>query len=387
MVVSPWVVLALLAGSHFLVDIVAGTTSPIWPALERELSLETGGLLWVYVCWTMSTSFGQLIVGIWADRYPSRWLIWVGPLLAILCLSCIGLANSVWSLVALFIVGGIGVAAFHPEAAATAGSLLPAQRSRAMAIFALCGYLGQSVGPYYSGTMTEHFGTRGLTWGISWGLPILFGLWLGLRRIPVATQVQSKPSPERTSARIPIGMLLLLLSVGAFRILPALGVPLALAYLLNATSASNAVIGAVQSAFMAGIGIGAMGCAAFLQHRWERTALWVFPLCATPLLASLGFVSGWTLVSLVGTCGLMLGVTMPVYISYGQQLLPHGQRVASSLTMGVSWGIGGGLVAAAMWMFNSLSALSSIFWFFAAASLTSSLLCHLLPVPEKSSQA
>ena len=52
--------------------------------------------------------------------------------------------------------------------------------------------------------------------------------------------------------------------------------------------------------------------------------------------------SGWTLVVLVGTCGLLLGVTMPVYISYGQQLLPHGQRVASSITMGVSWGIASG---------------------------------------------
>ena len=100
------------------------------------------------------------------------------------------------------------------------------------------------------------------------------------------------------------------------------------------------------------------------------------------LLAILIVASGWTLVVLVGTCGLLLGVTMPVYISYGQQLLPHGQRVASSITMGVSWGIASGLVAVAMWIFNSFDALSSIFGVFAAASLVSSLLSHLLPVPD-----
>ncbi|MCH7725664.1 MAG: MFS transporter [Planctomycetes bacterium] len=377
---NPWIVLALLAGTHFLVDIVAGTTTPIWPSLEHNLSLKTGGLLWVYVCWSIATSFGQLFFGIWADRRPCRWLIWAGPLLAILCLSCVGLADSSLSLAALFFVGGLGIAAFHPEAAATAGALAPEQRSRAMAIFALCGYLGQSAGPLYSGMITDHLQLRGLVWGIAWGLPILFLLWIGLRRVPAPATSEQQAAPGETTAKVPVRTLVLLLAVGASRIVPALGVPLALAYLLKATSSSNAVIGAVQSAFMAGIGIGAMFCAAFLKPKWERRALWVFPLLAAPLLAIMIVASGWTLVVLVGTCGLLLGVTMPVYISYGQQLLPHGQRVASSITMGVSWGIASGLVAVAMWIFNSFDALSSIFGFFAAASLASSLLSRLLPV-------
>jgi len=381
---NPWIVLALLAATHFLVDSVAGTTSPLWPVLEKSLALETGGMLWVYVVWSASTSFTQLLVGIWADRNPSRWVILVGPLLAILCLSCVGLAQSPVALAALFMTGGIGIAAFHPEAAATAGSLLPAERSRAMAIFALCGYLGQSAGPYYSGVVTDRLGLRGLLWGIAWGLPILFALYLGLRKAPAAAhhaKAADRPNVDRRGLRA----LPLLLAVGALRILPALGVPLALAYLLEATDAPNAVVGAVQSAFMAGIGVGAMGCAAFLKQQWERTALWVFPLAASPLLAILALSTGWTLVYLVATCGLLLGITMPVYISYGQQLLPHGQRVASSITMGVSWGVGGGIVACAMWIFNQFEALAGIFLFFAACSLASSLLCLWLPTPQRDS--
>lgn len=415
---NPWTVLALLAGAHFLIDIVASKTNPIWPALERHLAIETGGLLWVYVCWSMANSFSQLFFGLWADRHPCRWLIWAGPLVAILCVSCVGLASSPVSAAVLFIIGGCGVAAFHPEAAATAGAVLPRQRSRAMAVFALCGYLGQAVGPFYSGLMTDRFGLVGLTWGIVWGLPVLFVLWLGLRHVPApatngggrrfrtsrnqADEPERSPSAEPSrrgdapahadtstssvQTALPIGTILLLLAIGALRMLPALGVPLALAYLLKATSTSNAVIGAVQSAFMAGIGMGAMVCAAFLRLHWERTALWLFPLLVAPLLAILGLAGDWTLVLLVGTCGLLLGVTMPVYISYGQQLLPNGQRVASSITMGVSWGIGGGLVAVSMAIFQSMDALSSIFLFFAASSIASSLLCHLLPVTGTDSQ-
>ena len=49
--------------------------------------------------------------------------------------------------------GGLGVAAYHPEAAALAGSSTPGQRSRAMSIFATGGFLGQSIAPYYSGAI------------------------------------------------------------------------------------------------------------------------------------------------------------------------------------------------------------------------------------------
>lgn len=374
--------LALLAACHFLVDIVAGTTAPVWPTLETHLSLEKGGLLWVYVTWSISTSFSQLFFGMWADRYHSRWLIWIGPLFGIVCISAIGLAPSPVTLALLFAMGGLGIAAFHPEAAATAGALLPEHRSRAMAIFALCGYLGQAVGPYYSGRITDHLGPRGLVWGIAWGLPVLLLLFLGLRRVPVVETSKSAGDLGQFSLRAKFPLIALLLAVGALRILPALGVPLALAYLLKSTDTSNAVIGAVQSAFMAGIGFGAMACAAFVKRSWERNVLWIFPLCATPFLAAIVAASDWILVGLVGASGLLLGVTMPVYISYGQQLLPHGQRVASAITMGVSWGIGGAIVAATLWFCLRTDSLAWIFPFFSLAALASAFLCYLLPSPE-----
>jgi len=377
-------VLAMLAGMHFLVDIVAGTANPLWPGLEDKMLVDRGGLLWVYVCWTLTNSFGQLLFAIWADRRPSPWLIWVGPLLGILGLSFIGFANSPLALAAMFVCGAMGVAAFHPEAAAKAGSLFPQNRSRAMAIFALCGYLGQAVGPFYSGQITDKIGFRGLAVTMLWGLPVLIALWIGLRRVdPLPLDRPKTKKAPNGRAALPGSTLVLLLAVGSLRILPALGTPLALAYILKAAEAPNAVIGAVQSAFMAGIGFGAMACAAFLHRRWERRALWFFPLVAAPLLGLLTFATGWMLVGLVALCGLLLGVTMPVYISYGQQLLPHGQRVASSITMGVSWGIAGGIVALAMWILNQSDSLYLIFSFFAVMSLLSSFLCHLLPTPEE----
>ncbi len=380
-VMHPVTMLALLAACHFLVDIVAGTTVPLWPSLELHLSIDEGGLLWVYVAWSIATSFTQLFFGMMADRWRSRWLLWIGPLVGIVCISSVGWADTSMTLAGLFVLGGLGIAAFHPEAAATAGALLPNHRSRAMAVFALCGYLGQAVGPYYSGLVTDRLGPEGLTWSIAWGVPVLAVLFLGLRKIPAKQSTAHAAPSGKFDVRGKLLLISLLLAVGSLRILPALGVPLSLAYLLKSSDSSNAVIGAVQSAFMAGIGCGSILCAVFVRREWERNVLWIFPLIASPFLGMIGWAEGWSQVALVGMCGLLLGVTMPVYISYGQQLLPNGQRVASAITMGVSWGIGGGVAAAAIGICLDYAMLPSIFGLFSVAALGSSLLSYPLPRP------
>ena len=115
--------------------------------------------------------------------------------------------------------------------------------------------------------------------------------------------------------------MLWLLIIGSLRVMPAMGVLIALAYLLEAQQVSRSVIGAVQSAYLAGIGAGGMICALLISQRWERLVLWLMPLAAAPLLASLSTEVGWWLMTVVGVAGFLHGVGMPVFISYGQQLL------------------------------------------------------------------
>ena len=384
----PIAALAVLSAAHLLVDTVAGSISPLWPTFKSHLRLEDSGDLYIYVVWSISTSVCQLLFGLWSDRFHGRWLIWAGPALAVVCLGMIGFANSPISASLLLMLGGLGIAAFHPEASATAGALYPEQRSRVMAVFALSGYLGQALGPYYSGVVTDRWGLTGLARGILVGGIALSAIMIGLRQVPASAASRDKSPPPLRKIFAGRGYAMtMLLIVGTLRVLPALGVPLALAYLLKANDASNAIVGAVQSAFMAGIGVGGMVCAVWVNHQRERCVLWLFPLLAAAPLAGLMFVDGWTQVSIVALCGLLLGITMPVFISYGQQLLPAGQRVASSITMGVSWGLAGGVTAAAMRVFRMLDALDAIFWFFAACSLASSLFCWGLPRPEKSNDS
>jgi len=371
---TPLLAISLLAAMHFLVDTAAGTINPLWQGFEDRMHVPRGGLLWVYVCWQAATSFSQLLFAWWADRAPQRWLIWVGPLLGACCMGLTGLATNPVALASLLVVGGLGIAAFHPEGAAAAGAVAPLRRSRMMAIFALWGYLGQSLGPWASATITTRFQFPALVWLGACGVAALLVLMTQRRFIPTPpprharrSHSGSRPTDWKDWA--------LLLSVGTLRIVPSIGVPLVLAYWLT----DRETIGSVQSAFMIGVGAGSILCAFLVRPHWERRLIWAQPLLAAPCLIAIPLVPAAWLSVTVGLCGFMLGIALPVFISFGQQMLPHHPRAASSITMGVSWGVAGGIAAAALWGMTALHDRPQTFHVLAAFSVAAGLLSLRLP--------
>jgi FSR family fosmidomycin resistance protein-like MFS transporter len=377
----PMLLLALLAFGHFIVDTIASTLNPLWPHMESAVGMSQGEFLaFGYICWTMANSFAQVLFAYLGDRTRSRWVIWVGPIVAILCLSSIGWIENPWLMCLVLFLAGLGIAAFHPEAAVTAGSMLPGNRSRAMAIFALCGYLGQAVGPYYAGRLVTEGDMTTLVVNLSWALPAMLVVGLCVSRTKPISGISSSSPMRLSEAFSGRGReMLQLIAGGVLRIIPALGIPLSLAYLLETEGYTPDDVGLVQSAFMAGIGGGAIFCAIFTRPDWEKLMLWLPALLATPAIVLIGPASYNGKIALCFSAGFLLGIAMPVFISYAQQLLPQGQRVATSLTMGFSWGIASILVAITIRGFQQLEMLDQVFWFFAAACIACSLVCYLLP--------
>jgi FSR family fosmidomycin resistance protein-like MFS transporter len=71
---------------------------------------------------SMSSSFLQPLFGVLADRMRRPWFVVLGPMIAAVFMASIGLAPSYEVLVALLVLGGVGVAMFHPQTASLAGS-------------------------------------------------------------------------------------------------------------------------------------------------------------------------------------------------------------------------------------------------------------------------
>jgi FSR family fosmidomycin resistance protein-like MFS transporter len=382
--------LLLLAIAHVAVDTVALVIQPLWPDLRSRLALDDAQFQIAFVLWNMANSLLQLPIGYWAERHSAKWLIWAGPALGVACVSAVGLIDSFVALCLLLSLAGVGIAAFHPEAAALAASCAPENRSRALSIFAIGGYLGQALGPFYAGKLTASYGLRAITWTLAWGWAAFAVIAFGLRRAPAPAVHADRPS-------LPLGRLLhgkkkslaLLVALGVLRVAPMAGVPLALAFAIKEAGGTNADIGFAQSLFMGAIGAGSIACAFFIHHENERLAFWSLPLAASALLLVCPTASPALLRLCIVGSGFTMGVALPVLVSLGQQLLPDGQRIASGLTMGATWGLASPVAAGAIELFDRLGQPAAAFYALAGILAASSALCFALhsPTTEPSSGA
>ena len=84
-------------------------------------------------------------------------------------------------------------------------------------------------------------------------------------------------------------------------------------------------------------------------------------------------------VASLALCGVVLGGAQPILIGYGQRMLPDGQRLASSITMGATWGISGAAVAAVLALANAAGQPGMAFYVFAASTLASCAVAWVLP--------
>lgn len=367
----------VLTALHFVVDTVASQVSPLWPTLEQHHHLPT---FWMLLIWQLAGSFSQLGFAMIGDRAASRWLVWLGPAVSCVCLGCLGLFEHPLMLAGLLTIAGMGISAFHPEGATLSGNCWPNARSRAVSIFAMGGFLGQSVGPPCSGWVVTRFGLSALTHGIAIGLLLMFSLRLIYRPAHSVKRTHSAVtvSAWHVFSQRP-GVMLLLLSAGTVRVIAAAGLPITFAYWLTSLEFNKAEIGWVQSAFLAGFGFGNLLAAIAVRPERERLVLWLLPLFCVPCLLAMPSLTGLALSAAALATGLFLGIAQPVFISYGQQLFPESQRVASSITMGVSWGLGGAIVAGLMDVCGRMRSYEPAFVTFAVAVIASSVLCVLLP--------
>ena len=354
----------VLAFAHGLVDCYALFVQPLWPSLASYVGTDQASIQWTYMAWSLAGSITQLGFARLADKGYGRKLLWAGPLVGFVLVGTLGGMTGLASVTAVLVLSNLGFAAFHPEAATLAGAAAPADRARAMSIFAVGGYLGQAIGPPLSGYLVSHGGLTQLAWTIVPGLIICTVLIIALRICGPAQPHPSHPlgshnpkSPAPSMRAVLKGrevQVLYLVTLSVLRVAAAMGVPLALAYGLADRGANAEVIGSIQSVFLVGMGAGTLACAVLVNQRNENAVIWLAPLAVALLMPVANLMGTSWLWLLMAALGPLLGLSLPILTSRGQELLPEAPRVGSSLTMGVTWGLGGILVAALMAAVNYL---------------------------------
>ena len=334
--------LGVVSSAHFMVDAYSNMYAPLLPLLMPRLgmSLQAAGTL--MMVFQAAASLSQLVFGRLADRGHARALLVAGPLVSAVILSLMGLVHHQVALAAVLVVGGLGIAAFHPPGAMVAHTAGRGRSGTAMSVFVTSGTIGFALSPLLVANAAQRYGLGATVWFL---LPGLAASLIFARAVPALPLAPPRPHGGGLAALRPQARnLFLLYTLVVLRTVVSLSFATFVPVLLTRQGMSVGEAGAAMALylFMSGIG-GFWGGTLADRFGPRRVIVWSL-LLSTPFLLMAPQTQGWTFAMLLAVGGLFLQSTLPVNVSFGQALAPHSAATVSSLMMGVAWGTGGMLV-------------------------------------------
>lgn len=334
--------LGLLSLGHALDDMNQGALPAMLPFFIVAHDLSYSAAAGLVLAVTISSSVLQPLLGQLSDRHPAPWLAPGGLLLAGGGLALASVMPSY--LLTLLAVGisGVGVAAFHPEAARLANYAAGPRRATGMSLFSLGGSIGFAIGPLLATPLVVALGLGG---GALLLAPVLLAALLLAWQLP---SFPERPLPGSPRARAVAGedmwgAFLLLTGAVVFRSVAFFGlstfIPLYWRDVLNQSAAAGGM--ALTILFTAG----AMGTLAggWLADRYGRRPV-VLVAMVSLSAAILAFVSArdpLVATLLLVPLGLALSAPGSVMVVMGQEYLPNRVGTASGVTLGLAVSVGG----------------------------------------------
>lgn len=372
---------------HFATDLCASFMPLVWPVLSGPLSMNYGMIGLASTIYTAASSVTQPVFGYLGDRSHSRRWAALGLAFAAVFVGLIGFVDSYAMLIALVVMLGFGVAAFHPQGAMNAAIAGGPNKATAMSIFSIGGTCAYAIGPLLAGWLfTTSLGLKSTTLLIVPGL--LAAVWL-LRVMRVVDQQKAATAGARAGAtQAPVN----LVAFGALIIVVGLR-----AWVYSATSTylpllfqemgltltfSGEVLFVLQTGGVIGLLAGG-----YLADRFGRRKITAL---AFLLLAPATFMLYHTPVALVPVFAFAFGVLgeapLPITTVMGQDLLPRYVGVASGMIFGLAFVTGGigvaltGVLADAWGLLPALTVLPAL-------PVVGAGLCLLLPRRPAAEQA
>ncbi len=368
-----------LSGGHLAVDFASGAVPALLPffVLEFDLSYTATALLMLAVL--VSSSLVQPLFGLLSDRRGAMWLLPAGIALGGVGTGLASVAPRYELVLLLVFLGGIGIAAYHPEGAKFAAYASGRRRASGMSYFNIGGNTGYALGPIVVTPLVLWLGLRG---GLVAMLPVLVAAVVLLRALPSLSGLVPERTAERHGsgaddrrAMTLLGVIIGLRSVAWFGLLTF--VPLWVVANGGTEGEGNRTLSLMLVSGAAGtLLLGPVADRIGLRRTLLVTQS-ALPFLVVAFVA-LGGVLGTLALMLVGLCVVgTFGVTMVL----SQLYLPQHVGMASGLSVGLAMGLGG-IAAVALGAVADAIDLETALYVAAAAPAFGAVLCLALPRPR-----
>lgn len=337
--------IALLSAAHLSDDVNQGVVPAMLPFFIATNHLTYAAAAGLVLAQTLASSVVQPLFGMLADRRSSPWLIPAGLSLAGIGVALAGIAPTYNLIFAAIALSGLGISAFHPEAARRVRYLSGARQATTMSLFTVGGMVGFAIGPLMITPTLIAFGTRGAT---LLAIPVLIMGAIVTWQLPRVTAVhvanQARggghvivEAPERWNDFIRLTAVVITRSI-VFTGLNTF-IPLYWTKIMHGSKAGG---GYALTTMLFAVALGTL-IGGRLADRYGRRIVIVVSLAALVpmlllMLSTRSLIAGGLLLIPVG---LTLSASNSVVVVMAQEYLPNRVGLAAGVTLGLSMTIGG----------------------------------------------
>jgi FSR family fosmidomycin resistance protein-like MFS transporter len=365
---AAFVIVAALAVSHLLNDTMQSLMPALYPMLKANLGLSFGQVGLITLCFQLTASLLQPVVGIVTDRKPMPYSLAVGMGFTLSGLLLLSVAPTLPVVLAAAATIGLGSAVFHPEASRMARYASGGRHGLAQSVFQVGGNAGAALGPLLAAFVVLPGGQRSVAW---FALAALAGMAIlgSVGRWYVRRQAARGPHPRRTvgpaagglsRARVVASLAILIaLMFSKFFYLASISTYFTF-YLMQRFGVS------VQGAqidlfiFLAAAAVGTFYGGPLGDRIGRKYVIWMSIAGVLPFTLVLPYVGLTATLILAVPIGLILSSAFSAIIVYAQELLPGKVGMVSGLFFGFAFGMGG-LGAAALGELADLTSITTVY--------------------------
>ena len=335
----------ILSLGHLITDINQGALPAILPFFIAAYDLSYTAAAGIVFASNLASSIIQPVFGYAADRFSKPWLLSIGLILAGFGLGLTGLCRSYHLIMILAIISGIGIAAYHPEAARLVNFEAGDRKNTAMSIFGVGGTIGFAVGPFLITAPLLQWGLKGtviLVFPVTFMALFMATQFSRFKSIARENNKQHNCGSNREEKEdwwafsrltvVIIGRSVIFYGLNTF-------IPI---YWISHLHQSK-MMGAFALTLFAGSGIAGNLIGGTLADRFGKKKVIITGFIGLTLLLPIFILINNVFIAF----GLMIPIGLILYATYspsivmGQDYLPNRVGLSSGITLGVAISIGG----------------------------------------------
>lgn len=358
-------ILISLSVCHCCNDALQAVVTSLYPIIKSELALSFVQIGIITLCYQMSASVLQPLMGLYLDRKPNPWFITLAACFTFTGLILLAYASSFITVICAVMLVGTGSSIVHPEASRLTSLASAGHKGLAQSIFQVGGNLGSSIGPLLVAFITP-YGRENTTFiafvaFIGIGASIIIARWYRelLRNLEVengGAKKQTKlvqvgdpdwiPRPYSNRRTYLYLAVLLVLIFSKYTYMASMSSYFTF-FMIDKFALTEQYSQYSLFVFIFSTALGTMLGGPIGDKIGRKYVIWASILGATPFTLLLPHMSlGWTLACSFGA-GFMLSSAFPAIVILAQELLPNRLGMISGLFFGFAFGIAG--IAAAIW--------------------------------------